>query len=231
MVYCKNERIEAQKDEKRKLIFRAAARVFVRHGYHKTTVKEIVEEAGVSVGTFYLYYKNKEDIFEKIFDSVVNILSTISGAVIRQGEYSLVERFCRATTAALWAVEHFRDLSRIVIVEAVGLNPKLEEKRIAAMNESYLRMEKLLRSLQERELIHIPDPGVTALALEGASLNVRTYWLLSESKEPLRTCVFDLLVFYFQALQVQFDMDEVRESIRTMLAELDADPERYVSFC
>lgn len=231
MVYCKNNRIEAQKDEKRKLIFKTAAMIFVRHGYHKTTVKDIVEEAGVSVGTFYLYFKNKEDIFEKIFDSVVNIHSTISGAVIQQGEFTMVQRFCRATTAALWATEHYRDLTRIMIVEAVGLNPKLEEKRIAMMNQSCRRMENILRSLHEREMIDIPDPEITALALEGASLNVRTYWLLNETKEPLRSYTLDLLIFYFQALRIRFDRDEIKEYIHTMLAELDADPERYVSFC
>lgn len=36
-----------------------AIKVFYEKGYHSTTIKDITSEAGISVGTFYLYFKNK----------------------------------------------------------------------------------------------------------------------------------------------------------------------------
>jgi AcrR family transcriptional regulator len=44
-------------------IERAALKLFTRQGFHGTTVREIARGAGVSMGSLYIYYKTKEDIF------------------------------------------------------------------------------------------------------------------------------------------------------------------------
>jgi AcrR family transcriptional regulator len=50
--------------EKNKLkIERAALQLFTRKGFHGTTVREIADRAGVSMGKLYIYYDTKEDIF------------------------------------------------------------------------------------------------------------------------------------------------------------------------
>jgi TetR/AcrR family transcriptional regulator, acrAB operon repressor len=50
--------------EKNKLkIERAALRLFTRKGFNGTTVREIAQKAGVSMGKLYIYYDTKEDIF------------------------------------------------------------------------------------------------------------------------------------------------------------------------
>jgi AcrR family transcriptional regulator len=41
----------------------AAKRLFTRQGFHGTTVREIAQKAGVSIGKLYLYYPTKEEIF------------------------------------------------------------------------------------------------------------------------------------------------------------------------
>lgn len=43
-------------------IIDAAYRLVKRNGYNETGIRDIVEEAGVSIGTFYAYYKDKNDI-------------------------------------------------------------------------------------------------------------------------------------------------------------------------
>jgi AcrR family transcriptional regulator len=44
-------------------IEQAALHIFTRQGYHGTSIREIAEEADVSLGNIYNYYKTKEDIF------------------------------------------------------------------------------------------------------------------------------------------------------------------------
>ena len=44
----------------------AAARLFTRHGYDKTTVEEIAREAGISKGAIYLHFRGKETLFEAL---------------------------------------------------------------------------------------------------------------------------------------------------------------------
>ena len=58
-----------QRDEqKRELILDTATKLFANKGYHATSVQDIVAATGLSVGTIYLYFANKEEIFDGILD-------------------------------------------------------------------------------------------------------------------------------------------------------------------
>ncbi|OEH92588.1 TetR/AcrR family transcriptional regulator [Bacillus solimangrovi] len=50
------------------LLLDAALSIFHEKGYHLTRVSDIVKQAGVSQGTFYLYFKSKEEIYAKLVD-------------------------------------------------------------------------------------------------------------------------------------------------------------------
>lgn len=49
----------------------AARETFEARGYQATTVGAITEAANTAHGTFYLYFKNKEDAFAKVMEQVV----------------------------------------------------------------------------------------------------------------------------------------------------------------
>ncbi|WP_400244902.1 TetR/AcrR family transcriptional regulator [Niallia sp. JL1B1071] len=53
-------------EQRRANILKAAKNVFIEHGYEKTTMRHVMEEAGVSRGGLYQYFSNKEDLFEAI---------------------------------------------------------------------------------------------------------------------------------------------------------------------
>ena len=60
---------------KLKKILTAARKCFVKFGYAKTTMSKIAKEAGVSIGTTYSYFADKNDVLRKIFEEhVENIL-------------------------------------------------------------------------------------------------------------------------------------------------------------
>src|SRR3982074_18757 len=52
-----------------KEILEAARRIFASLGYATTSVKEIAKEAGMAKGTFYLYFKSKEEVFTAVLAS------------------------------------------------------------------------------------------------------------------------------------------------------------------
>ncbi|KOY82762.1 TetR/AcrR family transcriptional regulator [Lysinibacillus macroides] len=56
----------ASGEESRALLLEIAAKEFAQHGYHETKVSSIVKGASLSQPTFYLYFKNKEAIFEEL---------------------------------------------------------------------------------------------------------------------------------------------------------------------
>ncbi|HEY8524945.1 MAG TPA: helix-turn-helix domain-containing protein [Acidimicrobiales bacterium] len=49
-------------EETRRALLDAAARLFAEHGYHETSVPDIVQAAGVGHGTFYEYFGSRRDI-------------------------------------------------------------------------------------------------------------------------------------------------------------------------
>jgi AcrR family transcriptional regulator len=55
--------------EERKLeIIQTAEKLFRENGYNKISVESIIKEMGVAKGTFYYYFKSKEDVLEAIVD-------------------------------------------------------------------------------------------------------------------------------------------------------------------
>ena len=53
---------------KRQQILDGAQRVFMRMGYDVASMNDITREAGVSKGTLYVYFRNKEDLFVAIIE-------------------------------------------------------------------------------------------------------------------------------------------------------------------
>jgi AcrR family transcriptional regulator len=59
---------QAHKDSRRQEILMAALCCFARNGFHITTVADIVRESGVCQGTFYVYFKTKDDVIAALAD-------------------------------------------------------------------------------------------------------------------------------------------------------------------
>ena len=64
--------------EKKQRIKDAAVRLISEKGYHSTSSNEIAKEAGVSIGTFYSYFKDKKALYEELVDDIYDaVLSPI----------------------------------------------------------------------------------------------------------------------------------------------------------
>lgn len=59
-------KLELNKKKKKDALFNTAFELFATKGLTKTTISDIVEQAGVAKGTFYLYFKDKYDIRNKL---------------------------------------------------------------------------------------------------------------------------------------------------------------------
>lgn len=61
--------------QKRAILADAAAKKFFKKGYERTTIQDIAEASGMSVGSIYRYIGKKEDIFTLMLDSVIQIVN------------------------------------------------------------------------------------------------------------------------------------------------------------
>ena len=55
-------KVDHNKQQKRESLLDSAFSLFIDNGFNKTSIADIVKNAGVAKGTFYLYFKDKYDI-------------------------------------------------------------------------------------------------------------------------------------------------------------------------
>lgn len=72
------QRREREKEELRQLILKEATQMFLKEGYEKTSMRKIAKRIEYSVGTIYLYYKNKDELLYAVqgvaFDHFLNYM-------------------------------------------------------------------------------------------------------------------------------------------------------------
>jgi len=61
--------MDKKSDAKRNLILTNAKKVFIRKGFATVTMKDIIEECGISRGGIYLYFQSVEQIFIHVIES------------------------------------------------------------------------------------------------------------------------------------------------------------------
>lgn len=79
-------------------ILASAARLFREKGVRAVSVDEIVQGAGIAKGTFYLYFKTKDDLLARLAETVVEHMAVAAAAAVQQQCDSL-DRFAAAVLA------------------------------------------------------------------------------------------------------------------------------------
>ncbi|MCM2980386.1 TetR/AcrR family transcriptional regulator [Niallia circulans] len=64
-------------EQKKEDIYQAALKLFSHNGFSKTTIKDIAVEAGVSFGTVFTYYENKETLFTECVNRPLQLFKEI----------------------------------------------------------------------------------------------------------------------------------------------------------
>ncbi|HJV74334.1 MAG TPA: TetR/AcrR family transcriptional regulator [Noviherbaspirillum sp.] len=89
----KKPRWERRKDARPQELLAAALDLFVERGYAATRLDDVAAQAGVSKGTLYLYFANKEELFKAVVrENVVPVLGEAE-SILESYEGSSVELF------------------------------------------------------------------------------------------------------------------------------------------
>jgi AcrR family transcriptional regulator len=128
MAYRTTPKMEARKAAKRQLFLDTATALFGEKGYHDTTVPDVVATSGTSTGSFYSYFRNKEDLFAEVLSAVAQRLAEALNADIRnEGEPASQMRAAVEGTFR-FLTEHPHE-ARILLVESSSLGARLEGLR------------------------------------------------------------------------------------------------------
>lgn len=155
----------------------AAVEVFGKKGYHGAGVVDIVVASDTSKGTFYHYFPSKQGIFLTLMDDLASVVEEgVEAAIaLEQGAIAKVEASLRVVVET--AAEQ-RDLAKILLIEAVGLGPEFEQKRL----EIHRRFATVIQHHLDRAMSegHIPpqDTALVAQSWIGAISEIVSQWLI-----------------------------------------------------
>lgn len=220
MVYRTTKDIQEKKDEKRKLILNTAAKVFAEKGYHLTSVKDIVDEAKISVGSFYFYFKNKEHIFETLYDEAVMMLSEVIQRVIDDEALNNPKKVSKAVFLTLHVFQSNVELAKIMLITSVGLNQAFEEKRWVYNKKLLDMVEDNMKKSIEAGLVYFPNVKVAALAFGGAVLSIIINHLHENTELELVDYTYPIAVIVMQGGKMEFNNIELQGYIKDLKQEL-----------
>jgi len=161
--------------KKRLQIAVCASKLFIKKGYHKTSMREISKASGITIGNLYDYITKKEDVLYLVFDV---FHSMWVNRLEEKGVFKIenpVEQLSTAIQKMLELVKEQKEMVLLMYTESKSL-PKYF-LRIILQKESGLIdcFEKILRSGVEKGVFKLKDPFLLA--------NIIVYLL---SIEPLR---------------------------------------------
>jgi AcrR family transcriptional regulator len=115
--YDRTKTTEERRDEQRRELLTAAARVFATQGLAAASVSAVIEETGLSRGTFYRHFDDLNDAFVAVRQEAVERAYHVVAAAVAQEEHPL-RRLRAGVRAFLSIVATHGDLARVFLREA-----------------------------------------------------------------------------------------------------------------
>jgi AcrR family transcriptional regulator len=150
--------VQQRGKEKKARIITAARKLLNREDFETVTANHIAKEAGVSVGTFYSYFKDKRDVFLEVIrqyseDIFGELIANIRD--LKQGPSNLEEVVRSLILVAKKRHDHEKGLHKQMLVQSIR-DPGIRE--LSHMEEG--RADSLIREILDQygDQIDVKDP-------------------------------------------------------------------------
>lgn len=156
-----------QRDERQKLLLKAAAGAFAERGY-VASIADIIRRAGVARGTFYLYFENKRHVFECLLDYFLEeIRARIKRIDMGEGAAPPLEQLRENLRRVVTLLASQRDLTKILFDYAIGADPECSQRVQAFYDEVQALIRRAVELGMEMGLVRRCDPKLIAPCILG----------------------------------------------------------------
>lgn len=155
-----------EKKQKELEIIKKAIEVFSQKGYHQTKVSDITDALHISTGTFYIYFKNKKELFIEVIEDVFrNIVGQAASAIKDEGDF-----FKRMEIRGIVFYENYTKYNEILNqlrAEMAGGDQWPEEKIKKIYHGLTKPVIQEIEAAVQQGIIRKIDPDLLAYALTG----------------------------------------------------------------
>ncbi len=158
--------------ETKKQIIKAAFKLFAEKGIHGTNSKEIAKKAGVSIGSFYSYFKNKKNLLLEMLEDYVEqhyraVWQTLSNLSIGELDRSNIKKIIQGAFKAYDISPEFHRQTHALRYSEPDIKRIYDREREREVYQIQYLIEKNIDSLTG-----IKDPQAMAMVIHNAVENV-----------------------------------------------------------
>ena len=166
---------------RREQILGAATRVFAAKGFKGATTREVAREAGVSEGTIYNYFEDKDALLMAILDGLNETERRAQD--FEEGMATdfrgFFREYLRRRVSLIW---ENREVFRVVLSEML-VNVELRELYLSQVVDPTMKIaEQNFRSRMEQEEVRETDAPLAMRCVAGAVLGVLVLGLLGDEE-------------------------------------------------
>jgi TetR/AcrR family transcriptional repressor of nem operon len=159
----------AQKDSTREKILKSAASLFHEFGYNGTSVQDIVTKANVPKGSFYNYFKSKEELAIAVSDAFYPLVLAFLDLENSSSPVGRLRKYFQLLLKEMQRYQYVRGcLVGNFASEVTNTTPMLQKRVAEHLDEATRRIAVVISQAQEAGEI---DPGLTTVDLARFILN------------------------------------------------------------
>jgi AcrR family transcriptional regulator len=175
----------------------SARRLLEEVGYHDSTVTDITERSGVSLGSFYRYFDNKEELYLLLLQSLVQELYNSVGGVWDAKD---VEGSLRRSTMRYLEAYHVNRRLISALQDMAGVVPESARLWWELRLRTFQRMQRFLDNSSDSS-----DADYVASALGGMVEQFANYWYVQGERHggkppPLEEAAVTLARLWYRAV-------------------------------
>jgi TetR/AcrR family transcriptional regulator, fatty acid metabolism regulator protein len=174
-----------RKEAHRARLLETAVREFGRSGYHATTVPMIVRASGSSTGSFYFYFRNKEDVFAAALEAFEERIARELNRAMAAAGANLAAQMRAAVERMVLLLAENPSEARILVVESSGLSERLQQVRRRIV-DSHARSVEMALERMRAEGARVGagiDLGIAARCWVGSAYEAVFHWLEQDEKD------------------------------------------------
>ncbi len=180
------KRRSPSRPQTREHLLSCAKKIFAEKGYHLASIADIIQEARVARGTFYLHFESKREIFGLLLDQLMEqIDSRIKRIELAPGKPSFMLQLKSNISGALSLLLADAALVRIMLFKSVGQDPDFDEKLDSFYENVTMKIALSLRTGIGMGLIRECETQVVAVALLGQVKEILG-WLVTQKNPSSR---------------------------------------------
>jgi AcrR family transcriptional regulator len=187
---------------KREALLNASLEHFNKQGFHTTRIEDIIKLAGVGKGTFYLYFKNKEDVVLNILDDFLHeIESTLNWVQLNiEDVQSLRNLFLEEAAKLTDSFVKNLEAARFLFREGKAVSRDVEKRINTHINQVIKASEETYEFALSLGILKNINASVSAMAVVGGVSQIYYQWLDGQIQEDINVVVEGTVDFYLNAL-------------------------------